>query len=149
MSRPHHHGHARPRTGVCWAWWLLIALWCTAQALALEHRIAHGAALHAGVPAAAAPAPLFGVHPPLLAVQAHHHGEHCEHTQPADPHGHDAGSAECRLVDQVGHADALLAEPALPGPPAARVQPPTARVAAGPQAAPARPYEARAPPQAG
>jgi hypothetical protein len=99
------------------AWVLALAL-LAAQALGLAHSVAHA--------------------PGLASVAA-----------VADEHfdGHHAGDAECRLIDQLAHADALVAgalllPPALPAVLSAPALPPahTVAFAAG--------YLARAPPRA-
>ncbi len=100
-----------------WQAWLLAVLLLAAQGAGLAHRVAHG-----------------------LAVS--------EHAAQQDFHaGHDEGSAECRLVDQLTHADALCAgEPATPPAFAAAVAMPVrlaGRLAEGASAA----YLARAPPR--
>lgn len=60
--------------------------------------------------------------------------------------GHAADSADCRLVDQLTHADALCgATFAPPSPPQVAVQAAAVQVAAAAAAAPAA-YQARAPP---
>lgn len=106
-----------------WQAWLLAALLLAAQAAGLAHRISHGG--HAGAAR-------------LAALQA------------AGPEGaasHDEGSAQCRLVDQLTHADALCggeltAAPArvAQGAGPARIE---GRLAEGAPAA----YLARAPPR--
>ncbi len=59
---------------------------------------------------------------------------------------HEAGSADCRLIDQLGHADLAFGKqafpPCLPTPAAASA----ARVQPLPRATPAAAYSARAPP---
>lgn len=91
----------------------------------------------------------------LLAAQglglAHHvaHGQSGPATAHAGPwlDGHDEGSADCRLIDQLGHADlAFGALAALPQAAAATPTPAGCSRSAQPLA-PARPYQARAPPQ--
>lgn len=120
-TRPRRSTRAAPRPWL--QVWLLAALLLAAQAFGLAHRVAHAPGLHCDHP--------------------HHHGA-------ASPlAGHEAGSAECRLIDQLAHADALFGSPVLPPLLAPEA---TALVAA---ALPARPqggaaaYLARAPPQAG
>lgn len=86
----------RPRL---WQAWLLAVLLLAAQALGLAHRVAHapGLAHQTGHPPAAAHA--------VQASAAH-----------ADGHasGHEAGSPDCRLIDQLAHADALCGAASLP-----------------------------------
>lgn len=112
---------------------MLAGLLLAAQALGLAHRIEHAPGHPAGQQA------VLG----LASVGAglHSHGE------PAAGE-HQAGDAQCRLVDQLGHADALCAAawdaPAL-GPVPGQAPSPAARVALLPQPAA---YQARAPPQA-
>lgn len=67
----------------------------------------------------------------------------------ADGHfdGHHAGDAECRLLDQLAHADALLL-PAAVLPPLPPAPAEAARQPAGPATAFAAAYLARAPPRA-
>jgi hypothetical protein len=112
--------------------WLLAALLLVAQGLGLVHGIAHGN--------------------PQVAAHACADEEHVHEARPgfaaAHVHGgsHEAGDAECRLIDQLAHADALFAAPAWAGlPPAGCDAPATAprlAWAAGGSAA----YLARAPP---
>ncbi len=109
----------------------LLICFVLAQALGLAHRVEHGwaqAAHDAGTP---------------------HHGQQLAEAQHLGADrwsGHAAGSAECRLLDQVGSADAPCTVPAaLPAPrPAAAPQPrPPRAIGAAPTPAA---YEARAPP---
>ena len=106
------------------AWWLACAL-VLAQAFGLAHGVVHAPGLVAAV-----------------ATQSPDDGHFDGHFD-----GHHAGDAECRLLDQLAHADALLLPaPALPP------LPPTPAVAARPlavhAAAFAASYLARAPPRA-
>ena len=80
--------------------WLLAALLLAAQALGLAHRVAHAP----GLPAAPAQATVFAV----ADVHAHADAEASAHAQ------HEAGSADCRLIDQLAHADALCGDASLP-----------------------------------
>ena len=100
-----------------WQAWLLAALLLAAQATGLAHRVAHGG--------------VGGAHAAHQAFSA----------------SHDEGSAECRLVDQLAHADALCGgdAPALPALAVRAAEPsrPATRPAAGAPAA----YLARAPPR--
>lgn len=103
--------------------WLLAALLLAAQALGLAHHIRHAPGLGAAATTVAAAPPDW-----------------------AD--GHAAGSAECRLVDQLAHADGLCdatwaAAPAAPASPA-----PAAVPTPAPRAGSAAAYRARAPPLA-
>jgi hypothetical protein len=59
---------------------------------------------------------------------------------------HDEGSAECRLIDQAGHGDAVAAPTLAPGQPVAPDSAPPPRPAAGFIAACTQPYSARGPP---
>jgi hypothetical protein len=99
-----------------WLWALVLAL-LAAQSLGLAHRLLHGApADDAGTsrPATLAAGPVYVA----LAAPLHRHadGERCDPRQAhADPwHDHEAGSAECRLVDQLAHADLCSAAPVQP-----------------------------------
>lgn len=98
--------------------WLLAGLLLAAQALGLAHRVAHGG----------------GAATPAVSAKAF-------------VDGHEAGSAECRLVDQLAQGDLLCGSAAaLPLPLFARSTPP----AAAPASLPARlagAYQARAPPR--
>jgi hypothetical protein len=157
----------RPRAQV----WLLAALLLAAQAFGLAHRVAHApglsGAFHADSPGLSgafhADSPglsgAFHADSPGLPDLTHfsaafapgaHDCDHPHHHGLATPlSGHEAGSAECRLIDQLAHADALFGSPELPLLLAPQA---TVLVAA---AVPARPqgdaaaYLARAPPQAG
>jgi hypothetical protein len=97
-------------------WVLLVLLWSLGQALALGHRLGDGA--------------------------ADHHAHHAH----AIGGEHEEGSAQCRLIDQAGLAEALpsavVHAPLLPGP--CQAHPALAPMALG--AAPWPAYEARAPP---
>lgn len=100
--------------------WLLAGLLLAAQALGLAHRVAHAGG--AGAAAVAVSAKAF-----------------------AD--GHEAGSAECRLVDQLTQGDLLCASAlALVLPLTVQVAAPVALALPRP-AAPAGAYQARAPPR--
>lgn len=102
------------------AWALLLA-----QGLGLAHGVRHAPGLAAAV-ALSGPAD----DPPAAAAQD----------------DHEAGDAECRLLDQLAHADALLVPPLVlpPRPPAAALAAPAPLVHA---AAFATAYQARAPPR--
>ena len=89
----------------------------------------------------------------LLAAQglglAHHavHGHGGSAAQAAWLDGHEDGSADCRLIDQLGHADLAFGAPAsLPGVPLAHAAP-AACASTGLRRLPAPAYHARAPPQ--
>lgn len=143
------------RRQAAWLWALVLAL-LTAQALGLAHRVLHGAPpAHPRAPPPAAMAAVSVAAPPVavaFAAPLHWHadGERCDPDEAhADLwHAHDAGSAECRLVDQLAHADLCGAVPVLV------VSAPTGPHWAMPAAAgdpPARAcahYLARAPPRA-
>ena len=114
--------------------WLLAVLLLAAQAVGLAHRISH---------APQTGAVLFRAAAQQLTDPAHDHNHHHE---PAD--GHQAGSADCRLIDQLAHADALCVGDATPGP---LLVPHSAALALVMQTVPAGPfahYLARAPPRA-
>ncbi len=99
--------------------WLLAGLLLAAQALGLAHRVAHGGG--AGSPTAVS-AKTFAGH-------------------------HEAGSAECRLVDQLAQGDLLCGSaPALALPLLVQAAVPPAHAAPLP-AEPAGAYQARAPPR--
>ena len=145
-TRPRHSTRAAPRPWL--QVWLLAALLLAAQAFGLAHRVAHApglpGALHAESPGLPELAHLRAAFAPGA-----HDCDHPHHHGVASPlAGHEAGSAECRLIDQLAHADALFGSPVLPPLLAPEA---TALVAA---ALPARPqggaaaYLARAPPQA-
>jgi hypothetical protein len=62
-------------------------------------------------------------------------------------HGHEAGGADCRLIDQLAHADALCSPPAwAPAPPPPAAAPLRLAIYAALAPAPAA-YLARAPPR--
>jgi hypothetical protein len=91
----------------------------------------------------------------LLAAQglglAHHvaHAQGGLATAHAGPwlDGHDDGSADCRLVDQLGHADLAFGALAALPPATVSTAPPAVCSRSAQPLAPARPYQARAPPQ--
>jgi hypothetical protein len=115
---PHHPTHLRRcgRVGVVLA---LLAL-LLGQALGLAHRVVHDTA-HAGLPSTERPTASdvrdFSGAVDIGALPWSPHGSHGL----ADPGAHDCetagglfdsheeGSAECRLLDQLAHADVLLA----------------------------------------
>lgn len=109
MSRQPQRGRTPlPRAGSAW---LLAALLLLAQGLGLVHGISHGIApgkmAHrpaCGLPASPAPAG------PAAAAA-------CEDKPAAHAHGgaHEAGDAQCRLVDQLAHADGLPTAAMPPG----------------------------------
>ena len=96
--------------------WLLAVLLLAAQAAGLSHRISHApqAAALGGIAGLAVQGSL-----PAADVKAHHATHHAAHpsghhaAHHADPH--QPGSADCRLIDQLAHADALCAGDATPG----------------------------------
>jgi hypothetical protein len=142
------------RGQTAWLWVLVLAL-LAAQTLGLAHRVLHGvvpAPEGASVPAAMATTPVAGTGAFAFAAPLHWHadGERCDPSEAhADPwHDHDAGSAECRLVDQLAHADLCGAVPLqLPlAPTGERWTMPGA--AADPPARACADYLARAPPRA-
>lgn len=91
----------------------------------------------------------------LLAAQgvglAHHvaHGQGGPATAHATPwlDGHDDGSAGCRLIDQLGHADLAFGALAAPLQATVSTAPPARCSHSAQPLSPARPYQARAPPQ--
>lgn len=110
---------------------VLAALLLAAQGLGLAHRAVHGQG--GGGPQAA------------HAADAGHavHGGHAA----AWLDGHDDGSANCRLIDQLGHADLAFGTPLglLDAPAGAAAVPGCTTPAQG--RTPSRAYQARAPPQ--
>lgn len=68
------------------------------QALGLWHEVVHGHAAHGGAAAA-----FVGGHGP--------HDHHQDHEHHAFA-GHDEGDPQCRLFDQLAHADIAFASPA-------------------------------------
>jgi hypothetical protein len=128
--------------------WLLAALLLAAQALGLAHGVAHGLGhglaqgpVHiSGVPDAGASQAGFD-------ARADGHG-HASQAAPAagDASGHEAGSPDCRLIDQLAHADALCGTASLPPAlPRAAVTGLAAHLPALPQGSAAA-YLARGPP---
>jgi hypothetical protein len=112
--------------------WLLAVLLLSAQAVGLAHRVNH--TLQPGSFARTA-AQLQQLQPSQKLKLAGFGGEH------------QAGSADCRLIDQLTHVDALCAGPAVV---AALLQPAERSAvpqASAPHAAAAAPYLARAPPR--
>ena len=100
-----------------------VAALLLAQALGLAHGVAHA--------------------PQVAALAAPAHGDH-DHG--FDAH-HDEGSAECRLIDQAGHGDAVTAPVVVADVPRVGRE---ARGVAAPvflALAPARAYHARGPPR--
>jgi hypothetical protein len=81
--------------------WLLAALLLAAQALGLAHRVAHAP----GLPAAASAQATV-----LASADVHAHAD----ADAAAHAPHEAGSADCRLIDQLAHADALCGSASLP-----------------------------------
>ena len=113
--------------------WLLAVLLLAAQALGLAHRVAHAPGLPgvavaqatalAHVSAAATAASLEAAleAAPGAESAAESAGGPAHAQAIADSHSHshshfphEAGSADCRLVDQLAHADALFAVASLP-----------------------------------
>jgi hypothetical protein len=136
------------------ALWLCTVLLC-AQWLGQAHAVAHGVgsgaghtlAVHAqadGVPAAQGFAPAFDDTHSGHDLGLAHDNHHAPGLNLAD--GHEAGGAECRLVDQLGHADLLWSAQAPAGQTEHRGPAPQAWAAAPRAAAPAAAYQARAPP---
>lgn len=114
--------------------WLLAALLLVAQGLGLAHRVAHAPGLgQAGVSASA---------------RAHFHG-HAQAGAPAAwADGHEADTADCRLIDQLAHADGLSAADGATAPAPQSSVVAAAACAAAPSAGSASAYLARAPPRA-
>ena len=104
---------------------LLAAALLWLQALGLWHHVVHGVGVHGDGPVAAA-----GVH--------HHAGDHSFA-------GHDEGDPQCRLYDQLAHAD-LAAGSASPAPVAAVHGEPMTLTPAGRLAPQAAGFLARGPP---
>ena len=110
-------------TPTCLRAWLLALVLVASQAAGLAHRIVHAPGGLAGKTAVAKTAGLWSA-------------------------SHELGSADCRLIDQLAHADVLCAAP-----PAALPVLPPADTAPAPFTPPllavtATAYQARAPPQA-
>jgi hypothetical protein len=96
----------RVRAGVT-VWVLAVAALLLAQGLGLEHRIAHDPSHHA-VARGATERQISAAAWSAAVVTAHAHGPACEeHGDHPAFHGHEEGSAECRLLDTLAHADAL------------------------------------------
>jgi hypothetical protein len=90
------------------AWVLAVAALLLAQGLGLAHRIAHDPSHHAVERAATGPQ-IGAAAWSAVAVAVHAHGPACEeHRDHPAFHGHEEGSAECRLLDTLVHADALV-----------------------------------------
>lgn len=104
--------------------WLLASLLLLAQGLGLAHGMAHGLEL--------------GSQHPVVVAHAH---------DSAWDHDHEAGSAECRLVDQLGHADGLSGVWVLPVDVLVSAAAPAAAGQSTPRPTPAASYRARAPPR--
>lgn len=139
MQRGHR---ARPSGAAAWPrrallYLLLPLALLAAQTLGLWHGVLHP---HAG---GIAPHPHAGVvaHPAVTAATAHGQAD----ARGANLAHHDDGSALCRLIDHLAHADVLLAAPiaalVAPAHGSLPVHAPT-----GLAASTASPYEARGPP---
>lgn len=108
-----------------WQAWLLAVLLLAAQGAGLSHRLAHGGA-HGGAQGVAV----------------------AQGAGPQDAHaGHDEGSPECRLVDQLAHADALCSGETATPPALTVALAAPARTAGRPAQGAAAAYLARAPPR--
>ena len=109
--------------------WLLAALLLAAQALGLAHGVAHAPGLPGAAAAHAAAVFSADLHAHGDgAARAHSEGTagaHAEGAADAHAHGHgaigaaagshhEAGSADCRLIDQLAHADAMCGSAGLP-----------------------------------
>lgn len=115
--------------------WLLAALLLVAQGLGLAHRVAHAPGLgHGGATLAAV----------STSAKGHADGQ----AKASWAAGHEADSAECRLIDQLAHGDGLCSTPwaAAAAPQAGETR--AAAPAPAPRAGSASAYFARAPPQA-
>jgi hypothetical protein len=97
---------------------VLVALLLAAQGLGLAHHVLHGQSGQGG---------------------------HAQAAVWLD--GHDDGSADCRLIDQLGHADLALGTQALPPGLPTCSSAPAVRADRVLRAAPAPAYQARAPPR--
>ena len=132
---------------LCRAWALSLAL-LLAQAVGLHHAVAHGGAVLQGS-VGWAPGSSAGLL--LSAVDKDHHQPADEPARGAASTGafhadHAAGDAQCRLVDQLGHAELLwLSLPTTWVVPVDRPAPLAAEPASPPDAARV-PYQARGPP---
>ncbi|MCD0418877.1 hypothetical protein LOC51_16835 [Rubrivivax sp. JA1024] len=136
--RPPDDRHPASRLGLTFA--VVFAL-LAAQWLGLAHTVLHGTAPAPSAVQASGHPP--SPHPAHDAAPAHEH----RHGLAALFAGHDDGSADCRLYDQLAHAEPL--PPALPALDTLPPAPP--RLAAGrthDAAAEAAPYAARGPPRA-
>jgi hypothetical protein len=122
--------------------WLMAALLLVAQGLGLAHRVAHAPGLGQAVAGVAAPGHAQG------RDQAHAHAHAHAHATTRWADGHEADTAECRLIDELAHADGLCDVVWA----TARAPQSSEVVAAAPAVAPrvgsASAYLARAPPQA-
>lgn len=122
--------------------WLLALLLLVAQGLGLAHRVAHAPGLvHAG---AAVPAFAAGHGQGPDRCESHGHAR----ASALAAAGHEADTPECRLIDQLAHADGLCtaAWAAAPAPQASGMH--DTAPAAAPRAGSASAYLARAPPLA-
>lgn len=131
MTPRHHHRPCRLQPLHAW---LLAALLLAAQALGLAHRVAHAPGLPAAVVVQAAQTSQTSQTAVAAPADA-----------PADAQ-HEAGSADCRLIDQLAHADALCGSASLlPAPLRAVALSTVAAVPALPRGSAAA-YLARGPP---
>jgi hypothetical protein len=161
LIRPPHHPTRLRRCGRVGVVLAVLAL-LLAQGLGLAHRVWHDPAHHAVAGAAQ-----HGGHDDCEHGAAHEGGLEAGHDvahrpghdglpaaagSPAFVHinglspGHDEGSAECRLLDQLAHVDALLGSAPMASADAA----PAAPEGVAPCSAAGRPraaYQARAPPR--
>ena len=122
-----HHRHALQP----WRAWLLVALLLAAQAFGLAHRIEHA---------------------PGDAQRVRAHGEDPATAQPGGHSavaagGHQRGDVDCRLIDQLGHADGLCGTAPSAHVPALATSHAAARAAGMELLAPRAAYQARAPPR--
>jgi hypothetical protein len=123
---------------------LLVLAWLLGLTLALQHRMGHAAEV--------------ADHGPVQHGQAgpghaghDHAGREGAGLGNEEPHLvgglHDDDDGTCHLVDQAGLGEALPSAPALLAALTTARQPAPPRPASWPEAAPWRPYEARAPPR--
>jgi hypothetical protein len=93
--------------------WLLAVLLLAAQTLGLTHRVAHAPGLAGAVVAqATASANVFAAATATALEAAAESAGAPAHAHSHFPH--EAGSADCRLIDQLEHADVLCAGVCLP-----------------------------------
>lgn len=133
MTRTRRLPHSRPLQA-----WLLAALLLLAQGWGLAHRVAHAPGLGRAGVADAAPGRVHGQ------VDGHAHAQ----AAVSWATGHEAGTAECRLIDQLAHADGLCADVWAAAPAPQLTEANDAAPPPAPRAGSASAYLARAPPLA-